>query len=123
MGGPEDLREAIAHPKGERPKARAVSNESDSASLGMMEVTFLPKHGRSVTGCEAASMSNSRTSRGGWEQRAPKVQLGTWEIRLCGWNPTPRATGKRRRRKSDGLIVAMKRGNARGVKGLYRTHV
>jgi hypothetical protein len=38
-----------------------------------------------------------------------KISQGTWEIRRRGWNPTPRATGKRRRRKSAGLVVAKKR--------------
>jgi hypothetical protein len=64
-------------PKPWKSKAWAASNEPDSASLLTMEVAFLPRTGRSVTGDVATGTFSRRTSRGGWGQRTLKVKTGT----------------------------------------------
>ena len=89
-----------------------------------MQVAILPKVLKPVIGGEETGTSNRRTCRGDWGERAPKERSDRWEIRRDVQEET---NGQRRQgnhnlpnghgRKSDRLIRAMKRGNARRAKG------
>jgi hypothetical protein len=74
-------------------------------------VSFQPVVKPAIGG-EATSLCIRRTARGGWEQRAEKDMLGTWESHAGGSDPNVAAEHIRLDLtvwKSDAPIVAMKR--------------
>lgn len=73
-----------------------------------MQVAMVPEFLKPDAGGEETSKGSRRACRGGWGQRAPTDWSGTWDG-LSGSAPD---------RRSEELIVALKRGNARGAKGL-----
>ena len=102
-------------------------SELDSTSLRQLSVANLPKMGKPEIGREATSRSTCRTDRGDWRERGVKELVGNREIPqdslLAGrsvWEDITRALWWG---KSDGLIVAMKPGNAGGAKGPACCHV
>ena len=59
--------------------SRNVS-ESDSASLYILITTDFPNVVKSSIDDEVTGICSRQVIRGVWEQRASKVELGTWEI-------------------------------------------
>jgi hypothetical protein len=107
-------------------------SELDSASLRYLLAVNLPEVMKPATSEEATSMSTHWAIRGAWRERVPKdwqqvpgepprCTVGEVKLQLFA------VQGGRginnpvfcRRRKSERPIVAEKRGNARGAKGLY----
>lgn len=89
--------------------------EPDSSSLRKVLSGQSFGEGEAITAREATNICSDPTQRGGWGQRAPKDQLGTWEAQFgesqlnnawesitTGWSFW----------ESDRLIVAKTPGNA-----------
>lgn len=89
--------------------------ESDSASLRKVLSGQLFRESEAITGRQATNTCSVPAQRGGWGQRAPKDQSGTWEAQYgesqlnnawesitTGWSYW----------ESDRLIVAKTPGNA-----------
>jgi hypothetical protein len=103
-------------------------SELDSASLHHPLAVSLPEVLKPVTNEEATSMCTHWAIRGDWRERVSKDwQQVPGEPPRCIGGELSAIQGGRginnpafcRRRKSERPIVAKKRGNARGAKGLY----
>jgi hypothetical protein len=107
-------------------------SELDSASLHYLLAVILPKVMKPATSEEATSMSTHWAIRGAWRERVskdwqqvpgepPRCTVGEVELHLSAVQGVRgiNNSGFCRRRKSERPIVAEKRGNARGAKGLY----
>jgi hypothetical protein len=103
-------------------------SELDSASLHHTLAVKLPEVLKPVINEEATSMSTHWATRGDWRERVSKDwQQVPGEPPRCIVGEESALQGGRginnfvfcRRRKSERPIVAKKRGNARGAKGLY----
>ncbi len=108
------------------------ASELDSASLHKWRSANLPKRAKPAIGGEATDTSIRRAVRGDWRERATTEH--TWypgEPLRSPVSAVEAGRGARgrhnpripRRRQSDRLIVALKRGNARRAKGPDRRRV
>jgi len=112
--------------------ASPSESEPDSASLRELMVASLTEMVKPETGGEEMSVSTRRAIRGGWGERVLKDCQGipgdpAWRAPV--WvHSVQRERGNHnplfcRARKSERLIVAMRRGNACGAKEPYFSHV
>ena len=106
-----------------REPASRRASEPKPASLHKLRVSSLPEMVKPVTGPEEMYKSKVVALRGERGQRVGKVELGR-----LGDPPVMRIKAKVKREtitdlliegKSEELIVALRRGNARGAKGLW----
>jgi len=132
----ETLRSLLLHGEGGWPPLdnEDVSpnvSELDSASLHQLLAVNLPEMLKPATIEEATSMSTHWAIRGDWRERMSKDwQQVPGEPPRCTIGEESVVQGGRginnsvfcRRRKSERPIVAKKRGNARGAKGLHVSH-
>jgi len=108
------------------------ASEPVSASLHYWRSASLPDWVKPDTGGEATDRRIRWAARGDWGERMPKELIrypgdpprGWWTAVVHGQGRTgSHNRGVLRRRKSDRLVVAEKRGNARGAKGPNRRRV
>ncbi len=113
----------------EAPRIKPVSrsaSEPVSASLHQERSANLSDMPKPEIHCEETFESNDGDLRGEWGQRAGKVELGRLGEPCLGWREDAikvrleSIRGVLETGKSERLIVALKRGNARGAKGPWR---
>ena len=104
--------------------------EPDSASLHQLRVAKLPKLTKPATVEEATDMCTRRALRGERGRRALKDgsrnlgdPAGSFPLTAGENGVEEDITSRRLGRESDGLVVARKRGNARGAKVPCRKYV
>lgn len=131
----ETLRFGIAQAKGKRKPLRSNARALIPQGVNSNRLRYTKTTGgQPPEDGEACHLSGKkrnastwRTGRSAWRERAQKDMSETWETRAS--RRDERASQFREcitwsgpRRESDGLIVALKRGNARGAKEPCCTH-
>ena len=109
-----------SNPQGEARCGEPASRnaiELDSASLHKVGAANLPDWTKPAIVGEAALVCSRRAPRGDWRQRVGKEKSSNLGDPAAG--DKVGVVHRRRRRESEGIVVAGKQGNACGAKGSY----